>query len=266
MSDRLTPAELATLDADGYVVREGVFDGDEVRAIVDDCEALVRSVVAGRQTRRYEVGSYVFAAQKDLDVMIKWEGDTDVVHGLEPFAHVSPALRAWALDPRFVDPMVDFVGDPSPALFTEKLNLKRPRIGGVNPLHQDFPYWEDTADDATRVATAMLFLDDADTTNGTLEVVPGSHRQGRWRTRTDKDAFGNLEADPDAAAGIEPVPVVVPAGSVVFFGAFLVHQSAPNRSARERRSLLFSYQPAGGTHMVDVHRRQRAEAAAARSG
>ena len=76
---------------------------------------------------------------------------------------------------------------------TEKLNLKRPFRGGANPLHQDFPYWEKFADDASRVATAMLFLDDSSLENGTLEVIPGSHTTGKWKTRTDSDVFGNLD-------------------------------------------------------------------------
>jgi hypothetical protein len=56
--------------------------------------------------------------------------------------------------------MAHFVGDASPALYTEKLNLKRPQVGGPNPLHQDYPYWVDGATDATRIATAIVYLDD----------------------------------------------------------------------------------------------------------
>ena len=40
-------------------------------------------------------------------------------------------------------------------------------------------------------------------------------------------------------------PLEVKAGAVVFFGAFLVHRSLPNRSDVDRRALLYSYQPAG---------------------
>ena len=132
--------------------------------------------------------------------MIKWEGDTDIVHGLEPFAHLDPVLKAWALDARFVEPMCDFVGDAHPSLFTEKLNLKRPGIGGVNPMHQDYPYWIGEAKDPARVATAMLFLDDATLENGCLQVAPGSHHLGRWRNRTDSDEFGANEIDQSAYA------------------------------------------------------------------
>ncbi len=98
----------------------------------------------------------------------------------------------------------------------------------------------------------MLFLDDADLGNGTLQVVPGSHRDGPWQTRADKDGFGNLEIDPSLEEGLRTVPLEVPAGSVVYFGPLLVHRSSPNTSDRERRSLLFSYQPPGAPDMRDL--------------
>jgi len=44
---------------------------------------------------------------------------------------------------------------------------------------------------------------------------------------------------------VQPVPLEVPAGTVVYFGPLLVHQSAPNLSDSQRRALLYSYQPAG---------------------
>ena len=255
----LDDAEREALAARGYVLREQTFDAHEVAAIVEACETLLRQVAEGRNGRRYTVGSYVFEPDMASELMVKWEAGTDVVHGLEPFAHLSEPLAALALDPRFVDPMVELVGDDAPMLFTEKLNLKRPHHGGRNPLHQDLPYWGDAAD-ATRIATAMLFLDDSDLGNGTLEVVPGSHLDGRWRTRTDGDPFGQLEIDPALEEGIETLALEVPAGSVVYFGSTLVHRSAPNTSDRERRSILYSYQPPGAPHMRDLLRRTGASA------
>jgi ectoine hydroxylase len=188
-------------------------------------------------------------------VIIKWEGDSDVVHGIEPCAHLSPELEACALDARFLAPMQDFVGHDAPILFTEKLNLKRAAVGGVNPLHQDPPYWVGVAQEPARVATAMLFLDDATIDNGCLRVVPGSHTQGEWQRRTDGSAFLGNEIDGAAYADVESVPVECAAGSVVMFGAFLAHHSEPNRSGRQRRALLFSYQPAGSPHMLDALRK-----------
>jgi hypothetical protein len=257
---RLTADERDAMALDGYVLREQVFAADEVAKITDCCERLVADLVKDRHGRRYEAGSYVFEPDALTDCTVKWEGQSDVVHGIEPFAHLSPELERWALDPRFLGPSVDFVGDESPVLFTEKLNLKRPRVGGRNPWHQDWPYWG-FADDRSRIVTAVLFLDDATLENGTLQVVPGSHARGPWPTRTDSDPFGNREMDPAALDGVASVALEVTAGSVVFFGPLLVHKSDPNTSDLDRRALLFSYQPTGFTHALEHLRARRAEAA-----
>ena len=265
-SGRLTATELACLEQNGYVVRENVFSAKEVADITAACEALVARFVQERRRRRYHIGSYTFEPNNDHAIMIKWEGDTDIVHGLEPFAHLDPALKKWAHDPRFVEPMCDFVGDAHPSLFTEKLNLKRPGIGGVNPMHQDYPYWVGEAKDPSRVATAMLFLDDATLENGCLQVAPGSHRAGQWRKRTDSDEFGANEIDQSAYKHVVMQPLPLKAGSMVMFGSLLVHSSEQNRSQFDRRALLFSYQPAGHPPMVDkmiadieARRREKAE-------
>ena len=261
---RCSPSEREAIERDGYVLRESVFSRDEVAEITDACERLLADLVKDRKGRRYHVGSYTFEPDQLTDCTVKWEGDTDVVHGIEPFAHLSPDLEKWAYDPRFLGPSAAFVSDDDPRLFTEKLNLKRPRVGGPNPWHQDWPYW-DFADDRSRIVTAMLFLDDATLENGTLQVLPGSHQRGPWPTRTDSDAFGNLEMDPKNVEGHTPVALEVPAGSVVWFGPLLVHKSEPNRSDKDRRALLYSYQPAGFTHALDLFRRQRQEREAAKT-
>ena len=100
---------------------------------------------------------------------------------------------------------------------------------------------------AHRIATAMEVLDDATLENGCrLEVrAPGSHTAGKWPQRADVEGFGTLEMDPAAFDTERLIPLEVQAGAVAFFGAFLVHRSPPNRSAADRRALLYSYQPAG---------------------
>ena len=102
----------------------------------------------------------------------------------------------------------------------------------------------DVTDAAPQLGTAMLFLDDACGSNSCLEVVPGSHRLGQWRTRSDTDNFVNNELDVAAYPGLVLRAVEVPAGSGALFGAFLVHKSEPNRSPDERHALLESLREA----------------------
>ena len=249
---RFSAEELDAYERDGYVVRERAFSTDEVAEITEACERLVTTIAAQAKGNRAKAGSYVFEPHKELAMMLKWEGDTDVLHGLEPFAHVSPEMKRWALDPRFIDPMKDICQDEEAVLFTEKLNLKRPRVGGKNPMHQDYPYWIDVRDDPSSLATAMLFLDDATLENGCLQVLPGSHHLGVARMRTDADDFGNNEMDPTPFQDSTFVPLEVPAGSVAYFGPLLIHQSATNTSLLERRTLLFSYGPHDQRHMSEL--------------
>jgi hypothetical protein len=251
----LSAEEREQMERDGFVVRESVFSRDECEAMIEASEDLIAGLVAGKHGRRFTVGSYTFEPDVLSAVMLKWEGDSDELHGIEPFAHLSTELERCGHDPRLVEPMAAFVDDEQPVLYTEKLNLKRPRVGGVNPLHQDFPYWRENAL-AARTATAILYLDDTTRENGCLEVAPGSHRTATaLPTRTDSDEFGNLEMDPRANAHLERVALPVPAGSAVFFGAFLAHATGPNLSDTHRRALLYSYQPTGGVHMLEEMKR-----------
>lgn len=240
------------MKTDGYVLRESVFTDVECKAAIDACEELIERLAKDRHSKRYHVGSYTFEPDLLEGVFIKWEGDSDIVHGIEPAAHLSDFIRDFAYDPRFIEPSKSFINDDNPVLWTEKINMKRPFVGGVNPFHQDYPYWRNEADDVNRIVTAMLFLDDASLVNGTLQVIPGSHTSGPAPTWTDKDVFGNNEVDDTKLPTRETVALEVPAGSVVWFGPYLVHKSEQNTSDKERRSLLYSYQPNGMTHTRDL--------------
>jgi ectoine hydroxylase len=251
-SFRLDEAERATLARDGFVVRREVFSADELRDHGEACEALIRLLLEAKRKTKWEVGAYVFEMQRRLETVVKWEmEERDAVQGVEPFAHLSEPLHRLALDPRFVEPMKDVIGTERIELFTEKLNLKRGHVGGPIVLHQDYPYWVDVAENAAEVGTAMLFVDDAPLRSGALEVVPGSHREGE-QARRQVEGFGSFEMDPGRYDESRLVALELAAGSVVFFGPFLVHRSLPNRTDADRRALLYSYQPAGRRHMRDA--------------
>ena len=260
---RFDAAEQGVYARDGFVVREGVFSREECVAIAADCEKLIADLEAAQRRTKHLVGSYMFEALKDLATYVKWEpGAPDVVQGVEPFAHISRPLEAWGLDSRLLDPCKDIVGEDDIVLFTEKLNVKRAKRGGPIVLHQDFPYWEGMTPVAHRMATAMVFLDDATIENGCLEVAPGSHTVGKHAQR-QTEGFGALEMDPYAFDLTRLVPLEVPADTVAFFGAFLVHRSLPNRTDGDRRALLYTYQPEGHPHTLELNRQfsaKRAEA------
>jgi hypothetical protein len=259
---RLTPEERIQMDRDGFVVRHNVFSRDECRQMADAVEAMVQDLLAVKREQKETVGGYVFEWQRDLAAIVKWEADhPDVVLGVEPFAHLSKPLKDWAHDPRFVDPSKDFVGQDDISLYTEKVTMKRAHTGGSIFLHQDYPYWKLETPCADKVVTALLYLDDATIENGCLEVAPGSHKEGE-RAGKEVEGFGRNEMDPSQFDTSRLIPVEAKAGTVVYFGAFLVHRSLPNRTANDRRTLLYSYQPAGHLSALEFIQKQLARAPA----
>jgi ectoine hydroxylase len=128
--------------------------------------------------------------------------------------------------------------------FVSKLNFKRAGVGSEFAWHQDFPYWYGCAGaSAYEIATAIVMLDDNTVANGAMTLIPGSHLEGPAR-RDPLDPTGLL-VDPLAVDTSRAVTIEAPAGSVLIFPGLMVHRSAPNRTADDRRSLLFCFQPAG---------------------
>jgi ectoine hydroxylase len=266
---RLTADEIRRMNEDGFVIREGVFSREECRQMAEDVEQLERDCLAVKRNDKVTFGSYMFEVQRELQLAVKWEpNNPDVVQGIEPFAHMSKALDTWARDPRLWNPSKDFVGQDDLSLFTEKTTQKRARTGGTIVLHQDYPYWRNQNKVAHKVVTALIYLDDATIENGCLEVSPGSHRDGMRMGRKMVDGFGSNELDESKFEMHTLIPVEARAGTVVFFGAFLVHRSLPNRSDKDRRALLYSYQPGGYPSGVELNRlwiKKQAEASAAKA-
>jgi ectoine hydroxylase len=141
--------------------------------------------------------------------------------------------------------MKDLVGEERVSLWTDKLNLKRPREGSRFRWHQDSPYWVFDCAHVDRLPNVMLALDDANEENGCLRVVRGSHRRGLLPGSRGQGTLGPLFTDPRCFDESRQVPAVMPAGSLLFFSPHSVHGSQPNESDRPRRALVLTYQPAG---------------------
>jgi ectoine hydroxylase len=143
-----------------------------------------------------------------------------------------------------VTPLCGVLGEERVALWTDKINLKRPREGSGFRWHQDSPYWSHVCGHCDRLPNVMITLDDADRENGCFRVVPGSHRDGFLPGIQDGSKLGPLFTDPSAFDAEAQWMAELPAGSLVVFSAHTVHGSEPNQSDRDRRAIVLTYQPA----------------------
>jgi ectoine hydroxylase-related dioxygenase (phytanoyl-CoA dioxygenase family) len=241
---------------EGFFIRTGAFAADEVDDIRDAVECCVaRASAAAAGGRTYQIDGNVYCEASGATIQFEHRPGTKTVRVIEPFHHLDERVDRLIDDPRLVDPMRGLLGETDVSLFTDKLNLKRPGEGSRFRWHQDSPYWAHFFSDVERLPNVMISIDDATEVNGCLRVIPGSHRGGMLPGLEGEGRLGPLFTDPAYFDESLQLPVVLSAGSLVFFSPSVVHGSGPNDSTERRRALVFTYQRgAGRMFKVDAKR------------
>jgi phytanoyl-CoA hydroxylase len=165
----------------------------------------------------------------------------------EHFHH--PLIRNdafWARlvsDPRLVDIAEFFLG-PDLACFTAHYICKPPFNGQPVLWHQDGAYWTLSPMEAL---TVWLAVDESNTDNGCLRMIPGSHELPLHKpsSRTDTDNMLFSASDEDLVQewidkrGV--VDIELRPGDVSIHHPHLLHYSEANTSAKRRCGLDIGY-------------------------
>jgi phytanoyl-CoA hydroxylase len=145
--------------------------------------------------------------------------------------------RQWLLSQRLNEYLTWLMGAEPYAVQT-MLYFKPPGARG-QALHQDQYYLK--VQPGTCMA-AWLALDDCDVGNGCMQVVAGSHRWEVLCTVKADTTQSFTDVTVPLPEGVQPVPVMMQAGDVLFFNGQLVHGSYANTSGdRFRRALIGHY-------------------------
>jgi ectoine hydroxylase len=205
---------------DGFLVRRGFFDADEVRYLE---RAYEEDPAIQRRTVRLADGE---------------GGQTEIALWNDPGEDVFGAVARCA---RMVDTLEELLGDEV-YHYHSKINVKRPGGGGVWLWHQDYGYWYGNGCLYPDMATVAIPLTPMTSANGCLQVVPTTNRMGRIEHLRIGEQTG---ADPDRVkeilARVEPVPFEAVPGDVLVFHCNTLHGSAPNQSDVPRHLLLVAY-------------------------
>jgi len=242
----LSGAEEAAYRTDGFFIRAAVFSEAEIEALGLAVEAVVaRASAAGGSGEDYRIDGNRYVELPDQTVQYEHNEAAQTIRVVEPFHHLHPAFEALVDDPRLVVPMRGVIGCDEVALWTDKINLKRPREGSAFQWHQDSPYWTHACAHVDLLPNVMVTLDTASEANGCFRVIRGSHLRGCLPGRDDGTRLGPLFTDPRYFDLSQQVLAEAPVGSLIFFSPHTVHGSQPNRSSAPRRAMVLTYQPAG---------------------
>ena len=149
------------------------------------------------------------------------------------FVNSHPPLAALAFKPELLALCARLIGNP--IQFYQDMAMIKPPGGREKPWHQDHAYFDLALN--TRVVGAWIALDDVDSGNGCMHVLPGGHRTGPrlhfhqrdWQI-CDTEMLGKLCC-----------AIPMKAGGCLLFDAMLPHGTPTNYSDRHRWAVQFHY-------------------------
>jgi ectoine hydroxylase-related dioxygenase (phytanoyl-CoA dioxygenase family) len=153
---------------------------------------------------------------------------------------VVPALRTVLFSEAMAEICRATLGSTA-YFFFDQFVVKGPEGGLPFSWHQDSGYVVGNGGppDHAPYLTCWCPLDDSTEENGTVRLIPGSHRRGIL-VHERQDGTNDLVG---AGADTEGLIVEAKAGDVVAFSSLTLHATGANRSDRPRRVYLAQYTP-----------------------
>ncbi len=234
---RFRTQQIERFRCDGYLVVPGFYGTDEVAALQAEVdrfkrEGLVRNVATDGDGTTHSTTKANFQ--------------------LIPLFDKSDLLRALPFDAKVVEAVGQLIGDPF-LLHLDQMFLKPARHGVGTAWHQDNAYFNIA--DPLRGTAMWIAIHDATLANGTLHLIPGSHRE-RYEHRRDLDSDHHIRAWPPEERA---APIELEAGGVAFFCYGTAHCTRANTTDRERAGVAFHFLHAdyAAPDLVEGDRRTR---------
>ncbi|HEY1738673.1 MAG TPA: phytanoyl-CoA dioxygenase family protein, partial [Acidimicrobiia bacterium] len=222
----LDDAIVRAFERDGFVVVPDLLNNDELEHYGAAVTAAVADRTRNDDTPLEEKSRY---QQSFVQCINLWEDH--------------PNVAPLVFHPRVGQAAAELLGVPAIRLWHDQALYKRAG-GRVTDPHQDHPYWpiKETAS-----VTAWIPFEGSTVESGAMSYLPGSHAIGL--RKFVNIFFGephDLLADPEVA-GIDPVLVEVPKGSVAFHHGLTVHLAGANHTGTDRAVQTMIYFPDGST-------------------
>ncbi|MDA0276611.1 MAG: phytanoyl-CoA dioxygenase family protein [Proteobacteria bacterium] len=217
--------EIARYRQDGIVVPRTGFDAATVAALRDKLE---RFLVAQKIT--------------DADYV------PDIIER-------DPSWLEIGTRPEILDAVAQLIGEDL-IIWGSALFCKAGKGGRATPWHQDGHYWPIRP---LATVTAWIAIDDVNTENSCLRVIPGSHRDKvSYSHDTDNSdtIILNQVLKPEHLQSAPPRDIELSPGKFSIHDVYLIHGANPNNSGKRRAGMVFRYMPASSHFDRALARRQ----------
>ena len=157
--------------------------------------------------------------------------------------------------PEILDAVAQLIGEDL-IIWGSALFCKAGKGGRATPWHQDGHYWPIRP---LATVTAWIAIDDVNTENSCLRVIPGSHRDKvSYSHDTDNSdtIILNQVLKPEHLQSAPPRDIELSPGKFSIHDVYLIHGANPNNSGKRRAGMVFRYMPASSHFDRALARRQ----------
>ena len=203
----------------GYTSIPSFFDQDEIRALQKEVE-------------RFKKMGWIQNVATDGD------GETPSTDKanlqLIPLHDKSKLIRALPFENKVVGAITQLIGQPA-VLHLDQMFLKPGKHGIGTSWHQDNAYFK--IGNPLGGTAMWVAIHDANISNGTICVIPGSHRE-KYEHFRDPNSNHHIRCQVPEK---EAVPIELNAGGVAFFCYGTAHCTTRNNTDFERAGMAFHF-------------------------
>ncbi len=159
-------------------------------------------------------------------------------------AHARDAVfTRWIQHPDVVTRIRQLLGPDivCPLAHHNCIMTKHPRFSSETGWHQDIRYW---SYQRPELVSVWLALGSERNENGSLLLIPGSHRIALDRSRMDERLFVRTDLPENQQLLDQAVEAPLNAGDVLFFHCRTIHAAGANRTDDPKLSTVFTYRSA----------------------
>ncbi|MDZ4857571.1 MAG: phytanoyl-CoA dioxygenase family protein [Candidatus Hydrogenedentes bacterium] len=232
---KLSEAQRKQYEDDGYLVVKGVLSSEEVDRYKKRARELATGAIPPGAEKMLVRDVRVAKGEVKVD-----DPELGMWKLLQPDWY-DPIFEPYPQTPAVLDVVEDIIGRDIKAFLTMMI-YKPPGIQADHPYHQDSFYFAFGPHDL--ILGSWIALDPTDIENGTLVVIPGSHKHAlidHDTPRGDLVNFGVFGAVGYEGPQPNEVALSLEPGDGALFHSRLLHRTGPNTSTRHRRVLTVHF-------------------------